>query len=225
MCAVFLFASACVFAGATAQDMGEKALRENDLSGAERLFRIAEAIDPFRAPYADSLSAMEYRRYVREVRGTADGHRRAIVALNDSIRWQSRAVSLNPRESKYLHRLSSLLAERSRATGRPGDMNASLHLASASLKINPFSAEALWYRSGLLVSVGRAEDARKDLEKAVTIEPNFCRGYGKLSEMSDGSDAGKAVQWNDEFESCRRRAAGLPLEDYEKWLVEDPERK
>ena len=225
VCAVLLVVSLCVVVGAAAHEKGEGVLRKRDERGAERLFKIAATVDPFRAPYADSLSAMAYRRYVREARRTADGPSGAIVELNDSVRWQTRALSLNPRESKYLHRLSFLLAERYRATGRPGDMESALRLASESLRINPYRAEALWYRSGLSASVGRVADARKDLERAVAIEPNFCRGYGKLSEMSAASDPGKAATWKEEEESCRRRAAGHPLEDFEKWLVEDPEEK
>jgi hypothetical protein len=34
-----------------------------------------------------------------------------------------------------------------------------------------------------------------------------------------------AIKWKEEAESCRRRAAGRSLEDFEKWLVEDPEGK
>jgi hypothetical protein len=214
-----------VFAGATAHDLGERALRAKDPAGAERRFRIAEAVDPFRAPYADSLSAMAYRRYERERRGPAEALSEANAALDESIRWESRAVFLNPRETKYLNRLSFLLADRFRATGRPADMDAALYLASESLRINPFSAEALWYRSGLLASMGRAAGAGNDLERAVAIEPNFCRGYGKLSEMSGRSDPMGAIKWKEEAESCRRRAAGRSLEDFEKWLVEDPEGK
>lgn len=222
---VVLFVSACTFLGAVAHDRGEDALRRSNGRGAERLFRIAEAVDPFRAPYADSLSALAYRRYGRERREPAEAPSGAIAALDESIRWESRAVFLNPRETKYLNRLSFLLAERFRATGRPGDMDASLHLASESLRINPFSAEALWYRSGLLNSAGRVEAAAADLERAVAVEPNFCRGYGKLSEMSGRSDPMRAIKWKEEAESCRRHAAGRSLEDFEKWLVEDPEGK
>jgi hypothetical protein len=223
--AVVLFVSACTFLGAVAHDRGEDALRRSNGRGAERLFRIAATVDPLRAPYADSLSAIAFRRYSGAMRTPAGGSAGAVAALDDSIRWESRAASLNPREAKFLHRLSSLLAERSRVTANARDMDAALGLASESLRINPYNAEALWYRSGLLASMGRAADARKDLERAVAIEPNFCRGYGKLSEMSGRSDPMRAIKWKEEAESCRRRAAGRSLEDFEKWLVEEPEGK
>lgn len=225
VCVVLLFISACVFVGAVTHERGERALRENDPPGADKMFRIAAAVDPFRAPYADSLSAMAYRRYGRAMLASAKDPAGGIAALDESILWEARASSLNPREGKFLYRLSFLLAERFRATGRPGDMEAALRLASESLRINPFSAEALWYRSGLLDSAGRVKEAVADLERAVAIEPNFCRGYVKLSEMSGGSEPMRSGKWKEEAESCRRRAAGRPLEDFEKWLVEDPERK
>jgi len=223
--AVVLFVSTCTFLGAVAHDRGEEALRHGDERGAERLFRIAATVDPLRAPYADSLSAVAFRRYERSMRAPAGGSAGAAASLDDSIHWEARASSLNPRETKFLFRLSSLIALRSRRTADARDMDAALSLASDSLRINPFNAETLWHRSGLLASVGRIDEAVADLERSVAIEPNFCRGYGKLSEMSAASDPGKAAKWKEETESCRRRAAGRSLEDFEKWLVEAPERK
>jgi tetratricopeptide (TPR) repeat protein len=189
------------------------------------LFRIAATVDPLRAPYADSLSAIAFRRYGRAMRGPNGGSVGAVDALDDSIRWEARASSLNPRETKYLLRLSSLFAVRSSVTSNVRDLDAALRLASESLRINPFSVKALWYRSGLLASAGRMGEAVTDLERSVVIEPNFCRGYGKLSEMSTATGPGKAAKWKEEAESCRRRAVGLSLEDYEKSLVEDSEKK
>ncbi len=223
--AIVLIVSACTFLGAVAHDRGEEALRHGDEHGAERLFRIAATVDPLRAPYADSLSAIAFRRYGRAMRVPTGGSAGAVAALDDSIRWEVRASSLNPRETKFLHRLSSLFAARYRMTANARDMDAALSLASESLRINPFSVEALWVRSGLLASAGRIGEAVTDLERSVAIEPNLCRGYGKLSEMAAATDPGKAAKWEEEAESCRRRAAGLSLEDYEKSLVEDPEGK
>jgi O-antigen ligase len=223
--AVVLIVSACTFLGAVAHDRGEEALRHSDEHGAERLFRIAATVDPLRAPYADSLSAIAFRRYGRAMRGPNGGSVGAVDALDDSIRWEARASSLNPRETKYLLRLSSLFAVRSSVTSNVRDLDAALRLASESLRINPFSVKALWYRSGLLASAGRMGEAVTDLERSVVIEPNFCRGYGKLSEMSTATGPGKAAKWKEEAESCRRRAVGLSLEDYEKSLVEDSEKK
>ncbi len=217
---VLLIATFSAALGSWSFDRGERLIRDGDLPGAERSFQAAAYVDPFRAIYPDALSAIRYRRYSSE-RRVADSVR-ADVLLAESIRWEGRAVTLNPRETKYLQRLSSLFAERFRFRGRSADFDAAMALASRSLEIQPYSAEALWYRAWLFAVGGRIEPAIRDLEQAVSFEPNFCRGYGKLAEMSEGKDPAASAVWEEKADACRKRAAGLALEDYEMWLVEDP---
>lgn len=222
VCPLLLLVTTSTFLGATAYDRGENALRENNLAKAERLFRAAARVDPFRAPYPDALSAIRYRRYASETRTSVPFSGQAAAALDESIRWEARAVSLSPRELKFLQRLSFLFAERFRAGGSPADMESAVALASRSLEIHPYSAETLWYRSDLLASTGRLEEAMADLERAVVFEPNFCRGYAKLAEMSGRKDPAISDGWKEKAAACRKQAAGLALEDHEMWLVGDP---
>lgn len=219
---VLLVATFSAVLGSWSFDRGERLLRDGDLPGAERSFQAAALVDPFRAVYPDALSAIRYRRYSAEREASVPGSGLAATHLDESIRWEGRAVTLNPRETKYLQRLSSLFAEKYWFRGRSADLDSAMVLASRSLEIQPYSAEALWYRAWVSATGGRIEPAIRDLEQAVSFEPNFCRGYDKLAEMSGRTDPAASVAWEEKAYACRKRAAGLSLEDYERWLVEDP---
>jgi O-antigen ligase len=221
-CAALLVATASTAAGTWSFDRGERLFRAGDLPGAERAFRLAAKADPFRAAYPDAISRTLYQGYVSERPGSVPQSGREAAALDESIRWEGRAASLNLRERKYFLRLSFLFAERFRAAGDPRDMESALSLASRLLEIDPYSTEAYWHRSALWASTGRLDGAMRDLERAVALEPNFCRGYAKLAEMSERTDPPSSAAWKERADACRKRAAGIPLEDYEKWLVEDP---
>ncbi|MGB5995397.1 MAG: hypothetical protein WBG20_08280, partial [Candidatus Deferrimicrobiaceae bacterium] len=79
-------------------------------------------------------------------------------------------------------------------------------------------------RSRLLLIMGRNEEAVRDLEYAVSVEPNFCRGYAKLAELAGTGNLPEANGWSEKAEQCRKKARNLSLVDYEKWLVESPEK-
>ena len=177
-----------------------------------------------RAPYPDALSALEYRRYAASVRNGADPDEEGIGALEASIRFEARAARLVPRESKFLRRLSMLRFERFRVMNDPADMEAAVSLAGDALAVNPYAVEGLWHRSGLLAVAGRREEAVLDLVHAVNLEPNFCRGYAKLSELTRGRNPREAAGWGEKEERCLTLAKGIPLEDYEQWLVGGPEK-
>ncbi len=219
-----LLCSTCTYIGAVAYDRGEKALQGNDRSRAEALFRAAATADPFRAPYADGLSALAYREY-RSERGRSPLHASDAAArfLDEAIGYQARAVSLNPRETKYLLRLSFLFAERYRMRDDSADWDSAMLSASRLLEVHPYSAEGFLHRAKLLSSAGRVEEAAHDLEQAVSYEPNFCLGYATLAKMFKEQDPVRSERWEDQAEACRTRAAGRVLEDTEKWLVGEPE--
>lgn len=221
--ALFLVAFA-TFAGATAHYAGERLLRRGDDSRAMDFFRIAATVDPFRAPYPDALSALEYRRYATSGQGASGTDEEGLNALVRSIRYEAKAADLSPREVKYLQRLSFLFAERFRLGGDPSDMEAALFFVDRSLEVNPYAVEGLWHRSSLLEFTGRRKEALEDLARAVKLEPNFCRGYAKLSELLGGADPAISARWKAEEERCRHRAKDLVLEDHERWLVEDPQK-
>ena len=148
---------------------------------------------------------------------------RAGSLLNEVIRWEHRSISLSPRDFRMTSRLSRLYANRYEVSRREEDLRASIDWASRALEINPYSAEILWDRAGLLILDRRLREAENDLERAVTIEPNFCRGYAKLAGLTKGKDEPRFRVWEDRAEECRGAAKGRSLGESERWLVEDPE--
>jgi hypothetical protein len=60
------------------------------------------------------------------------------------------------------------------------------------------------------------------LLRAVDVEPNFCRGYAKLAELTKGADESQSRVWKERAERCRESARGRTLEGNERWLVEEP---
>ncbi|MEK6778329.1 MAG: tetratricopeptide repeat protein, partial [Candidatus Deferrimicrobiota bacterium] len=136
---------------------------------------------------------------------------------------EDKARSLNPREVRYTLRLSWLFLELFRLRLEPSDTMMALSLAESALRINPYGVEALWQRAEVLEALGRREEAVKDMETAVSVEPNFCRGYAKLVDLARRTDPAEASRWSGKEEECRGKAATLHLEEHEKWLVESPE--
>jgi O-antigen ligase len=224
VCTMLIAATFATLAGVHYYDRGEKRLRAGDLPGAERAFSVAVLADPFRSSYPDALSSVHYRRYL--LMRTSPGRVREIPeSMFETLRWEDRARHLSPRDFKYTLRLSHLFFELFRLRGEPSDAMMSLRLADGALRLDPFGVEILWHRADILSSLGRGEDEARDLEKAVSVEPNFCRGYARLADLAGESDQEEASRWSVKEEECRRRAAALHLEDAEAWLVESPEER
>ena len=224
VCAALIAATFATLAGVHYYDRGEKRLRAGDLPGAERAFSVAISADPFRSSYPDALSSVHYRRYLSE-RTSLGKVRKIPESMFETLRWEDRARELCPRDFKYTLRLSHLFFELLRLRGEPSDAMMSLRLADSALRLNPYEVEILWHKADILSSLGRGEDAVKDLEKAVSVEPNFCRGYARLADLEGKSNREAASRWSAKEEECRRRAAALHLEDVEAWLVESPEER
>jgi hypothetical protein len=55
------------------------------------------------------------------------------------------------------------------------------------------------------------------------VEPNFCRGYAKLAELTKGMDEAQSRAWKARADKCREAARGRTLEETDRWLVEEPE--
>jgi hypothetical protein len=60
------------------------------------------------------------------------------------------------------------------------------------------------------------------LRRSVSIEPNFCRGYAKLAELTAGNDGRQARAYEARALECRESAKQRPLEEGERWLVTEP---
>ena len=220
---LLLAVSTATVAGKTAHRMGVSRLQRGDIPGAERMFRMAIGVDPFCDTYPDAMAALGHRLYLAGIRGGNPDPLRAESLLTEAIRWEAKAVSLSPRDFRKTSRLSRLFVDRYGVSRRQEDLRASIDWAGRALEINPYSAEKLWDRAGLLILDRRPRDAASDLERAVSIEPNFCRGYAKLARLTKGKDEPQSRAWEARAEKCREAARGRTLEENERWLVEDPE--
>ena len=220
LCALLSVASASLLGGTFAFERGASAIREGDLASAERSYRAASVLDPFRSTVPDALSGLSYRRYRIALR--PDGGGDTLRHLDDSIRWQEKARDLCPLEQGHPYRLAQLFRERHRWTNDPADAAASLRLWDETLRINPYRVEALWEKAMTLQEIGRTCEATEALLRAVSVEPNFCRGYAKLAELTEGVDDPRSVAWEARAAECREAARGRTLEENERWLVEEP---
>jgi len=219
---VLLFATLATVVGAFSFDRGEKFLRNGDLDGARHAFSVAVTVDPFRAVYPDAISSVHYRRFLQE-NPTREEDGTVPEEMVRTIRWEDRARRLAPRELRYTQRLSRLFFEVFRLRGLPSDAAMSLVLAGRARKINPFGVEVLWHQAEVLSFLGRRDDAADALETAVSVEPNFCRGYAKLADLGRDVDPAGASRWGRAAKECRARAEGRILEENEQWLVGPPE--
>ena len=222
-CALLSLASVSLLAGSVAFERGMEANRRGDIDSAERYFMAASALDPFRSPIPDSLSAVSYRRYMKTVR--PDGGGDALMHLEESIRRQEKARELCPMEQGHSYRLAQLFRERFRWTNKSADLEASLRHWDDVLRINPYRVEALWEKAMSLEGIGRTAEAAEALLRAVSVEPNFCRGYAKLAELTKGMDEQRSHAWEARAVQCRESAQGRTLEENERWLLEEPRSK
>jgi tetratricopeptide (TPR) repeat protein len=219
---LLLAVSTATVAGKTAHRIGVSRFQLGDISGAERMFRMAIGVDPFCDTYPDAMAALGHRLYLEGIRGGNPDPLRAKSLLTESIRWEAKAVSLSRRDFRMTSRLSRLFVDRYGVSRREEDLSASIDWADRALEINPYSAEKLWDRAELLILDRRPVDAVADLTRAVSIEPNFCRGYAKLAGMTKGKDDPQSLAWEAHAEKCREAARGRALEENERWLVEEP---
>ncbi len=213
-------ASASLFAGTIAFIRGEELVKAKEYPSAEKAFLAASRMDPFRATIPDALSALYHRRYVAAARAKDP---QAVGLLVSSIRWQEKARRLCPMEQGFHYRLANLFFEKYLLGGDQRDLESTLVMTGETLKVNPYLVEALWNRAQAFLYLGRAEDSVGTLERAVFVEPNFCRGYAKLAELTKWKDEPQSRSWESRAEKCREAARGRTLEESEHWMVEEPE--
>jgi O-antigen ligase len=219
-CAALLTASLFAYAGTFVYETGRARMREGRLEEAEAAFRRASAVDPLRATFPDALASLLYLRYREAASGTGEAVQ-GVAFLSEAIRWEMKARALCPMEKRYALRLSRLTFERFRIGGQAPDLEAAFGFADEALGLDPYSVETLWQRAGMAASVGRPDRAAADLEAAVALEPNFCRGYGRLAELARDRDAPGAARWRAEEALCRKRAASLPGVDIGRWFLDE----
>ena len=220
---LLLVLSTATVAGKTAHRVGVSRLQHGDLPGAEKMFRFAMGVDPFCDTYPDTMAAVGHRLYLADIRGGNPDPARAEYLLTEAIRWEEKAIVLSPRDFQKTARISRLFVDRYGISRRQEDLRASIDWAGRALEINPYSAETLWDRAELLLLDRRPADAMADLTRAVSIEPNFCRGYAKLATLTKAEDEPHSRAWEARAGKCREAAKGRTLEENERWLVEVPE--
>ena len=219
-CVVLLLLSLCTWLASLACDRGDAKAHAGKFRDAEAMFRAAAVFDPLRASIPDSLSALAHRAYLEEKRGGGDPSR-AQTLLAKAISLEEEAVALCPMEQKYLLRLSSLSFERYGLTGRPDDAEAAIRPLGKALSVNPYSVEALWQRASMEAAFGNVDRAAADLRAAVSVEDNFCRGYGRLAGIMRTVNPSEAAMWAEKDAACRRKASGQPRDAFWAWFVED----
>ncbi len=210
--------SASLLGGAAASVRGEALVLAGEYRPAEKSFRLASYLDPARATIPEALAALDHRRFVLAI-GNKDPE--AADILNSSILWLERAGDLCPMEQGYHYRLADLFLEKYRLGGDPRDLESVLESTREILKINPFGVEAYWNLSQAYQHLGRSADAVESLRLAVSVEPNFCRGYAKLAELTKGTNERRSLAWEARAAQCRESARGHTLEENERWLLEE----
>ncbi|GAB4365436.1 MAG: hypothetical protein Kow00128_07960 [Deltaproteobacteria bacterium] len=222
--AALMLVAGATIAGSTAYDRGEDALKAGKLTEARRWFRLAAKADPFRATYPDALSAISFRTYFRN--RPAPGTVRTIPpSLAEALQWEGRARDLSPRDYRYSLRLSQLFLELFRIRRQPADLEMALRLADGAQRIHPHGVEIHLHRAEILTLLGRENEAVAVLESAVSMEPNFCRGYATLAGLEKRRDPARAKAWSEKARDCREYAMTRSLEEYEQWLVGPPEKQ
>lgn len=211
--------SASLLAGTVALGRGESLVRAKEDAAAEKAFRAASVLDPWRATIPDALSALYYRRFAAAIREKDPA---AVDLLVTSIRWQRKAMELCPMEQNFPYRLASLFLEKYRLGGNRRDLETTLALTGEILRINPYLIEALWNRAHAFLFLGDRGEAVGALRRAVAVEPNFCRGYAKLAELTRVDDEPQSRAWEDRAAKCAESAKQRVLEDVERWMVIDP---
>lgn len=221
LCAALLLSSLATYAASWAFDRAGSSRRAGRTADGEAWLLRAEAADPLRASIPDALAGLSYSRY----RGSAAdpaGREGAGRHLDEAVAREARAVALSPLETKYLLRLSRLSFERFLREGREDDLGAAFGAAGTALAVDPWSVEGLWQRAGMHEAAGRRDLAAADLEAAVSAEPNFCRGYGRLAALAGGAPA-TAARWREKESDCLKKAPPPSDEVWEGWFLDRPE--
>lgn len=217
--AALLLVSVATMAGGVAIRLGESRLKAGEFEKAVASYRFAARVDPFRAETRDALSLARYRQFQAEARKGVDPSGAAAL-LSEAIAWETSAMERSPKDYRLPSRLAQLFADRYRHFRRGEDLGKALSMAGESIAINPYSPTLHLQRADLYLSAERVIEAKEDLVRAISLEPNFCRGYAKLSEISARYDPDEGARWGNENEACRERARRFRLRDNERWAAD-----
>lgn len=160
-------------------EKGDRAVTDEDLSQGIALYNAAIALDPGKSMYRRSLAAAHFQ--VFQKKGDVEAAQAALVELQV-------ASSLNPLDGRIYERLGSVyswLAVPSLAFDKMTDAQRkqkTVLLRSAvaaylrALEREPFSAFHRLELGRLNIMLGDQEGARRYVQEALTVEPNFLPG-------------------------------------------------
>jgi tetratricopeptide (TPR) repeat protein len=194
-------------------------MKNGDLDHAEAAYRVAARADIYRMEYRDALSLVHYRRY-RASKGGDTPPSTSYALLTEAIFWESSARDRSPFDYVLASRLARLFTERYRLSGREGDREAAFSLLSEAIERNPYSPGLLQQRAEYYTADGRMTEAEADLLRAISLEPNYCRGYSMLAKIESRNDPGKVPAWARKADECRERAKRFPLKEHERWAAD-----
>lgn len=216
---LLLVVSVATTGAGIAYRIGERSMKKGDLDHAEAAYRVAAQADIYRMEYRDALSLVHYRRY-QAAKGSEFPPSASCAFLSEAIFWESSARDRSPFDYVLASRLARLFTERYRLSGREVDREAAFSLISEAIKRNPFSPTLLHQRAEYYLADGRKREAEADLLRAISLEPNYCRGYSMLAKIEIRNDPGKSTMWSRKTDECRKRAKRFPLKEHERWAAD-----
>ena len=185
---VFTLISAATLCGQTANhkavDSGLLQQHYNDAQALQRTGKLNEAAEQYRAFLADALSELAIGY------GLAHDYTHAAPLFDQ-------ALALEPNSP-------SLLLDYARTALLHGDLARAQTLATEFIQKNPGDrvklAEAHQLLGRTLLKLNRTQEARKELEEAVALDPTFPNGYDLAVACLDLADEKCAVQIFNEME-------------------------
>ncbi len=136
--------------------------------------------------------------------------------LADAFRYLYQAVSLNPSKPDLYAQLASLCKLAAEVGPKKASwlQQAERHMAEAIVR-NPLNVFYRYERASILLELRDVEGARLELEKALSLEPNFTRGHEALASVYEmlgrGEDADR-----------HRRTAKYLAERFKGWKSKGP---
>lgn len=208
LAAVWMSAAVIPAAGLYFNERGHAAYNAGRFDEAETLHRIALAIVPRHPVLLDNLGMVYFDRFL-QARKPEDLDR-AEALFRESM-------AENPRFDVPAGHLEAALIQR--LTGDPAlDRRTHEQIVEADWRVlenNPFNPFIRKNLAEALFNIGSKDEAFRELQKAVEIEPNYVPGYLRLAEWS--GDAGREA----ESEGYRQQAIAVVLR-YKDLRTADP---
>ena len=199
-------------------ESGQAAYQRNDLNAAEAHYRLAAAIAPNHYVFLDNAGTV----YMDKFMLSRDS--RMIQIAETFFR---KAGSANPNAEEPGRRMETLLIER--LTGDPLKDRAVheriVEIDRDVLKVDPFNPFVRKNLAEALYNLGDSPAARRELEKAIELEPNYVAAYLRLADWfrQDGDQA-RSEEYRSKAMAVVMRYQGVAAsESYESLLLGRPQ--